>query len=452
MKNLLKKILKEKNIQSLSTNVFVAAVNLATFLILVRSLSKEEFGEWVVFITAATLLDMVRFGLTRRAIVHFIASGDKGISNGFNASGFTIDFILSVFIAVLFLAIYFILPVKMLGAYSYLFIFYPFLAISNFPWNNAIAFQQSEQRFDRILIFRLLVFVPFFLFVALNKLFFHYGIQPIIIASIGANALASIFATIFKWNGWFLIKHTNIQIIKRILNYGKYTLLTSTGSSLLRSADTLIIGMSTVLGATGVAIYAIPFKIIDLIQMPLSAFMATAIPKLSKYYLQNSIEKFKNILYTYTGAVSILFIPVIVLCIIFSEHILYFFAGSDYADAYSQMIVIFYVILLYGLILPFDRFTGVALDSCELPNKNAIKVYIMLALNLIGNVVAVFVFESLILVAVVSVIFTIAGCYIGWFFLNKKFELSLRAIFTEGYNFYSGLLQSAYNLKSQLKT
>ncbi|MCF8380744.1 MAG: hypothetical protein K9H49_14315 [Bacteroidales bacterium] len=451
MKNIFKKILREKNIQSLGTNVFVAAVNLATFLLLVRSLTKEEFGEWVVFITAATLLDLVRFGLTRRAIVHFISSGNKEFSDGFNGSGFTIDLLLSFIVAVLFIGIYFILPSTILGAYSYLFLYYPFLALANFGWNNAIAVQQSEQRFDRILIFRLLVFVPFLIFVAINKAFFHLGIEPIIIASISTNALASLVATIFKWNGWDLIRNSTSEVIKKILNYGKYTLLTSTGSSLLRSADALIIGMSAVLGPTGVAIYAIPFKIIDLIQMPLSAFMATAIPKLSKYYLQNAIDKFKITLYTYTGAVSILFIPVILLSIIFSKYLLFLFAGQDYADSYGQMLFIFYVVLLYGLILPFDRFTGVALDSSELPDKNALKVYVMLGLNLIGNIIAVFVFESLILVAVVSVLFTIAGCYIGWHFLNKKFKLEIRNIFSKGLQFYIDLFHSAINLKSELK-
>jgi len=84
----------------------------------------------------------------------------------------------------------------------------------------------------------------------------------------------------------------------------------------------------------------------------------------------------------------------------------------------------------------------VALDSAEMPDKNALKVYIMLALNLTGDFIAVFVFQSLVMVAVISIIFTLAGIMIGWRYLQKKFMLNPFDLFSKGIGFYRKMLSA----------
>jgi O-antigen/teichoic acid export membrane protein len=316
------------------------------------------------------------------------------------------------------------------------------------PWNNAASIQQAQQRFDRILVFRILLNICFFAFVVTNKYFLKYGVVEVIIALIVSNGISSLVAIVFKWNGGHYLRKADKSTIKKIFNYGKYTVLTSTGSSLLRSADTLIIGLSPVLGATGVAIYSIPFKIIDLIQIPLNSFIAAASPKLSKNYIDKNIQNFKSILLTYTGSITFLFIPVVIITAVWSSEILLLFAGEGYEDSLSLMRSILYIILFYGLMLPIDRFTGVALDSAEMPAKNALKVNVMLLLNLIGNVVAVFVFKSLTMVAAVSVLFTITGIIMGWNFLQVKFKLNPLNILDEGLSFYKQLFKMVRSFKT----
>ncbi|MCB0805025.1 MAG: oligosaccharide flippase family protein [Bacteroidales bacterium] len=446
MKTITRKLVQEKNLQSLATSVFVAGINLATFLLLVRSLGKEAFGEWVIFVTASTLIDLVRYGLTKRAIIHYSSVTATQHMKTFQGSGFAIDLVLAGISSAFIYLLYLVLESK-LGIYTLFFKYYPLLSVIAVFWNNATANQNAIQRFDRILWTRILINIPFFILVLLN-LRWQFGVERVIILFILSNIPASIISVILKWNGWSYLKVSNKVTIKKIINYGKYTLLTSTGSSLLRSSDTLIIGLSPILGATGVAIYSIPFKVVDLIQIPLNAFLATASPKMSKSFLTQNIEGFKNTLMTYTGAVSMLFLPVIAAAVIFSQHILLFLAGEDYLADMPLMTAILMMILLYGLILPFDRFTGVALDSAEMPDKNALKVYIMLGLNLIGNLLAVFIFQSLVMVAAVSVVFTITGMIYGWIFLNRLLNLNPIHIFTEGFIFYRRL---ALSVRSKLQ-
>jgi hypothetical protein len=89
--------------------------------------------------------------------------------------------------------------------------------------------------------------------------------------------------------------------------------------------------------------------------------------------------------------------------------------------------------------------TGIGLDSINKPNINALKVFVMVAANLIGGFVAVFVFKSLLLVAVASIVFTLIGIWMGMYFLNKELTLSYKEIFSSGITFYKHLLNQVTN-------
>jgi hypothetical protein len=65
----------------------------------------------------------------------------------------------------------------------------------------------------------------------------------------------------------------------------------------------------------------------------------------------------------------------------------------------------------------------------------------MVTANIIGDLIAVFVFRSLVLVAVGSILFTILGIVVGMFFLNKELSVSYKQIFVSGAAFYSRLYQ-----------
>ncbi|GAB4317854.1 MAG: hypothetical protein Kow00127_09760 [Bacteroidales bacterium] len=432
---LIHKITSEKNVQSLATSILVAAINLITFVLLVRTLGKEEFGKWVIFVTAASLADLIRFGITRRALIHFISGYQATQADRFKASGFLLDLIIGIVMALLIFFIHLLFS-DMLGLYRLFFKYYPLLILTGLVWNNAFSIQQAQQNFDRIMLIRLLFNIPFFLFVIIDYYTRQWYTEQVIMVFIVLNLVPSVWTLIRGWSGAQLIMKSDFESLKRLFNYGKFTVLTSTGSSLLKSADTLIIGLSPILGAKGVAIYSIAFKIIDLIQIPLNAFIATASPKLSKAYINQKIDDFRNTLFTYTGAVSMLFIPVVVTAALLSKYVLLFFAGTDFTDDLPVMTHIYLIVLAYGLMMPLDRFTGVALDSAEMPSKNALKVYIMLFLNLSGNALAVFIFKSLPMVAAVSVIFTLTGIILGWWFLIRKLRLNPLGIISAGSDFY----------------
>ena len=438
----LKAIALERNMLSLSGNVLFAVLGFISFLILTRTMSKADFGSFSIYLTAATFVDLFRFGLTRSAIVRYLAGAKVEDRVYYLGSNAVIGLAL---VGALSFLIYSILwvgydAIKASG-FVHFFIWYPVLAIANLSWNNAVSFMQSYQGFGRIILIRVMNAGIFLLFLIINKLYFGYGITAIIIANIFANFIPSLWCLYKRWDGTAYLHKANKETISKIINFGKYSVGTLVGSSLLRSADTVIIGLAPILGPVGVAKYTIPLKLTEMIEIPLRSFMATAFPKLSKASIQNKKAEWKHTFLSYAGAITLLYIPFTILLFVFAEDLVLLLGGSQYEESLEVMTVIARIFAIYGLLLPLDRITGVALDSLERQKKNFIKVLFMALANIAGDLVAVFVFESLAAVAVATIFNTAVGLIFGYYFVKKEMPVRFRSIIENGIIFYKNLYQ-----------
>jgi O-antigen/teichoic acid export membrane protein len=438
----IKKIAKEKNVSSLTTSLVVAALGLFSFMLLTRHLPKEQFGEWVLYITLATFIDSLRFGLTSTSLVRLLAGAPKNDYNKLMASSFRINlWVLAIITLVCWLlyALILIFNIDINNGYRLFLLWYPLLGIANLGWKNASALHQAEQNFMRMMYVRLTNVGLFFIFLIFNNVFLKWGLLPILLMNISVNFISSFWCALKKWDGMLYYKQADKAVEKELIAFGKYSMGTLVGSSLLRSADTFIIGLSPVLGSAGIAMYAIPLKLTDLLAIPLRSFSMTAYPKMSKQFLNKDFEGLNKTFYIYSGAVSLLFIPVALFCFIFAEELILFLGGKEYADQLAELTIVFKIFTLYTILLPIDRFTGVFLDSINKPKINLQKVLWMTLANVVFDVIGVFVFESLIVVAIGTVLFTILGIGIGFYFLKKEVQIESKYLWTESMLFFRNL-------------
>ena len=115
-------------------------------------------------------------------------------------------------------------------------------------------------------------------------------------------------------------------------------------------------------------------------------------------------------------------------------------------EQYLESIPIFRVYILYGLFLPFDRLSGIALDAIEKPKHNLYKVVVMVALNIIGDIIAIVVFQSLFVMATVTIINTFVGAYIGYSILKRYIEVHFSLIFIRGWKYILAKRSKIYEL------
>lgn len=446
---MLKKIAREDNFLSLTGNLVIAFLGIGGFALLARTLSLEVFGEWVLFVTGGSFVEMFRFGITNTGLIRFLSGADETSRTKLIGSNALIGLGATVLIAIILIASNTIFNDSIRNSGYYLFFkWYPLLAFLNLPWNNALVVLQADRRYDKILMIKSINSGLFFLVILINFFFMEMDLNQLVIALIIINAFTSLITIILGWDGTKLITKATSATNKTLLDFGKYTTFTLIGTNLLRSADTLIISLSP-LGSTAVALYSIPLKLTELQQIPLRSFAVTAFPKMSKASVQGKIKEVKALFYTYAGALTYLFVIISLFTFIFAEFFVLIISGEQYLEVDPvtgfNVVDIVRVFSVYGLLLPIDRMTGICLDSINKPNINAIKVFIMVAANIIGDFIAIFIFKSLILVAAASIVFTLIGILMGMYFLNKELTLSYKEIFSSGINFYQGLINKMTN-------
>ena len=440
MKAAFQKLTREANFLSLAGNITNAFFGFAGFALLARTFPVDLFGQWVLYISSGAFIEMFRFGITNTAIVRYLSGVEHNERLKFIGSNGFIGLIATICISVILWSCHLMFPVPIKNAgYELFFVWYPLLALINLPYNTALVIMQADQHFSKMLFIKTFNSGVFFLILLGNYFYLDLTLVQLVASQVVVNLITSVICISKGWDGFRYIRYTTRKTNRVLLDFGKYTTFTLIGTNLLRSADTLIISLSP-LGTAAVALYSIPMKLTEIQQIPLRSFVATAFPKMSKASVMGKIDEVRKLFYSYTGAMSYLFILISLITFVFAGFFVSLLGGSQYLGTDpvtgANAVTIMRVFSVYGLLLPIDRMTGIGLDSINKPGKNLIKVGFMVLANVIGDLIAVFVFKSLLIVAIASILFTLIGVWIGFFFLDKELHLNHRMIYSSGLEFY----------------
>lgn len=432
--NRIKQIVKSNSVLSLAGNLITSGLGFLNFFLLARILSKQEFGEWLFYLTLVGLFEMIRAGFLRTPLIRNIFEAEKEVIG--SAWLMALSYSLLIIIGTAILALFF--PKLTEKADLVLFTYwFGGLSLAALPTFFTFWIQQAQSRFDIILINRLIQLLPYT--GALGYIFF-FGIsistQNIAFIHLVTNGLAGLVAIIFGWSG---IKHLfsfNKEWIKKIYQFGRYTVGSVIGTNLLKSSDTFIINYF--LGSASLAVYSIANKVIEILEIPIRSFVATVLPKMAKSHANK--ENSKNIAQLYTqnvGVLSIALIPVLIGIFIFAEYVVVLIGGDGYQDA----ALILRIFVVYGFFLTVDRFTGITLDAINQPQHNFIKMIAMVVANVVLDLVAVYTLGTLWSISVVTVITILTGVIVGNIYLKKQIDIDFANILTEGINFWKNMIK-----------
>ena len=231
--------------------------------------------------------------------------------------------------------------------------------------------------------------------------------------------IASAIVVAYGWSNIQAIFKAKLAVMKELLSFGKYTMGTLISTNLLKSADTFMI--SWYLGPASLAAYNLPYKLIELVEIPLRSLAATFLPQALKQNDKSSLSAIRYLFYQYTGVLTFLLLPLAVVMFFFAEELVVILGGEAYATSAN----IFRCFVIYSLFLPLDRFLGITLDILNKPQLNLLKVCLMVGINIAGNLVAIHFFSSLLFIAVATIITIFCGTVIGWVVLGRILHIQI---------------------------
>jgi O-antigen/teichoic acid export membrane protein len=246
---------------------------------------------------------------------------------------------------------------------------------------------------------------------------------------VGAAAVTSLLVLALGWAGAGSLRRRSRACVAELAHFGKYSVGSYVGSNLLRSSDTFII--SYLLGPALLAVYNLAGRFMEIIEIPLRSFVATAMPAMSAAFNQGKLPEVARLLRKNAGMLTWAFIPLILGTIVLADIPIYLIGGAKYQS--TQAANLLRIGMVLALLFPIDRFVGVTLDVVNQPRLNMVKVFLMLAVNVVGDVTALLLFGNIYGVAVASLPTGLVGFVFGYVQLKKHLPLSLRAIMATGW-------------------
>lgn len=427
--------IRNRHFHSLLGNIASAFFNVLSFALLVRLLPAVAFGEWVLLLATYNIMDQVRTALLQSGLIRFYAGTEESTARQVCGAAW---YVAIAFTGVLLLGNVLLL----LTAYSYMndvwkhfLYFLPLLLILSLPFNFASWLLQARHSFAQILHIRLIQNGSFLLLLGVLYLAGEVNLSYILYAYTLSLAITSVYCLLRRWTGIRSLLAYNLSTVKALFRYGRLIVGSMLTSGLIGYSDNFLI--RTMIHPAAVAVYSIPQKFIEVIEILLRSFVATAQPTLSAAVNRNDWPAVARTFCRYTGAITLLILPCILLLMLLVKPLILLLAKSGYLDATPLVLIALSAAILY----PIDRFTGVTLDMINKPQLNFYKNLLKVVINIGGDILFIWLFHDLRAVAAVSVINLVAGVLFGYYFLRKYLRFTVTDILRQGWNECGNMLQ-----------
>ncbi len=347
------------------------------FFFLIRTLSKEAFGVWAIFLSMTTIIEMGKNGLVQNALIKFLAADTKQNDGPIiTASLFLNGFIsLLLGISILLLAPWLsgLLNAPELEGMLY---WYQLVLLLLVPFSQLSFIQQANFDFKGIFWSNLLRQGLFFAYVLGVFLFSaEFNLENLIIVQAISLLLGTLVSWLFTRPYFYFSNVLDWKWVKKLFHYGKFVFGTNISSMLMKSTDQLMLGVLA--GPIPVASFNMASRVINFVEVPTFTVASVVFPQSALRSKQQGPESVRQLYEKSVAAILAFLLPVVLFVLLFPEIIILLIAGKDYLEnAFLLQIVIF-----YSLFIPFARQFGTIMDSIDRPHLN---FYLILGLAVVN--------------------------------------------------------------------
>ncbi|MGY2134567.1 oligosaccharide flippase family protein [Hymenobacter sp. HD11105] len=409
---------------SLTGNGVMAVFSVLTYSLLYRFLAAADMGNWVFFQFSFLLLDSFRTGLLQTALIKFFAGADAARQQAVAGAAWYLGLLVTGGFLVLNL-----LALPLLGGLSdagvlVLVQWFGVALAVTLPFNVATWMLQAEQRFDSILYIRLLNQGSFIVLVFGAYLLERISLPTVMGAFVLSALLTSVVSVVAGWARLGALPHRTAATVREVFHFGKYSFGTYLCANLLRSSDTFIIKF--MLGPAALAVYNLPMRLLEMLEIPLRSGLATAMPSMSAAMNRQREPEVAAIMGRYIGFLSLLFLPIAVGAGLLADVLVSVVGGEKYVT--TEAALIYRLMLGSALLYPLERFLGVTLDIINKPHLNLVKVLLALSVNVAADIICIKLTGNVYGAALASVFTLLVSTIYGYLVLGRYLPLRLQSI------------------------
>ncbi|MFY0255814.1 oligosaccharide flippase family protein [Chitinophaga sp. 30R24] len=406
-------VIRNRHFHSLLGNVIMAFFNVLSFALLVRMLSLTAFGEWVLFLATYNILDQVRTALLQSGIIKFSAGVDPDTNNQVTGAAWYISLLLTAGYIILSYLVYFAAGHLFSETWHFFLMWLGVMTLLSLPFNFATWLLQAAHRFDKIVQVRIMQNGSFLIFLGILWLLKQVSLPHVLYVYSLSLLVTSIYCLCFGWTSLRTLRIHSKERIMELYRYGRLIVGSMVSSSFLNYSDNLV--LRTMLNPAAVAVYSIPQKFMEVIEIILRSFVATFQPTVSSAANRNDLKEASRTFCRYTGTVTLMILPFVIGLLLFTQPLIKILASSTYLPATDIVRIFLFSAILY----PIDRFTGVALDMINKPLVNFYKNLLKLVLNIVLDIVLVWSFADIRAVAIASSLNLLFAVIFGYYFLRR---------------------------------
>jgi O-antigen/teichoic acid export membrane protein len=421
--------LRNKHFLALAGNLVIAGLSLLTVAILYRSMTKADMGAWFFFLSILALGDALRNGLLGTATVKFYAGTDKKRGQEVLGSVWFLATAITVLILLIDLAFIPFIPVFKDQLFSMSIKWAGATLMSTLPTSVMFWILVAEERYGKILYLRLINNGSMIAVIIVLAIMKKMDINSLLWCNILTNLLTCAVGFAWQLGRIATLRNTSRHCVAELFHFGKYSLGTNAVAKLLSSSDIYII--TFMLGPAAIAVYSLPQRLMEIVELPLRSFVGTGMSEMAAAYNLGDSRKANDILYKYIGILTYVFIPLVLCSCLFSNVAVMLLGGNKYIGTPAANI--WCIFMITALTYPFDRFNGVALDIIHKPKVNFQKVILMLVINVAGDIVGISLLDNMYGAAIASFFTINLGFVFGYFKLKKYMDFSFRKIMVTGW-------------------
>lgn len=415
------KELVSKGFFSIGNNLLIVLLRFFSFYIIIRSLSKNDFGVWVIFLIVVSIMEVVRNGFIKNALIRFIAISETNETSKIQTASLVLNTIITAIgLSVALLLSNFLVKIYDAPDLKLMFYIYSISAFFLIFLSHLEFVGAAYLKFKHILIFN---FSRHFIFLAL--VFTNpFSSEAIVLQNLvfyqALSVLVGLFVGILILKSKINIKgRLSVEWVSKLFHFGKFVVGTNLSMMIFKSTDQFMLG--GILNTESVAIYNTALRINNLIDAPVMGISNVFYPHSSR----QGKESFSKVYVQSVSAILSILLPLLIFIYFFSDFIILLIAGEEYIGSAS----ILKVTMLYSVFIPFARQFGTLLDSIGKPQVNLKLTLLTSLINIIASYFAIIMFG--IIGAAYGTLFTyFAGFIIIQIYLNRNYNVVLSEIFT----------------------